>query len=415
MNWKTRLRPASFRGVRFFVDSTDSEAGRKIQLHEYPKRDIPYAEDMGKITRTYRFTAFVIGKDCFDQRDKLLEALEKEGAGELVHPFLGTLTVKVGECKFKHSRTEGGLVRFELLFYPGEDLSSPSMSVNYSQRIRTAGKTFVESAKERFLKAIDEVSISGVNVKALGSSLSQAFEVVGSELSDVADLVGDASGFAQMIVTNPGALANVMLDGIADAYGFTGSVTATFESFNSTLSSIDGISSCFKKTDTSSVGGDETIKVAVATSGLIQDALTLKAAGIASLAPVASAPLRLTKTASLEQQSQVSVTRDPVPVADDVMTSRDDLSENLWTFAETLDADHYTALTTLRQSVEMHLTEVAKSGVKLQKLQLSQPVPALVVAWRQFQDATRESEVCQRNDVVHPGFVSDPEIWIATK
>lgn len=418
MTWKSKLRPASFRGVRFFVDATDAEVGRKIQLHEYPKRDIPFAEDMGKVSRTYRFSAFVIGSDCFDQRDALLEALEKEGAGELVHPYLGTLSVKVGECKVKHARTEGGMVRFELLFYPGDELSAPGTSVNTAQSIRWRGTSFIASAKNRFLNAMANVNIAGVNMNVLANSLSGVFEVASAEISAFAEIASDASSFAQLLTSNPQALANVMLDGIAEAYGFSGAVSETFESFNSITSSLDGITSSFEKTSVPNSGGDDTSKAAAAAACLVQDSLILKASGIASIAPVAVAPATITQTASIEQQMQTSVARDPVPVADDVIASRDQLSEVIWETAETedtFDASHFEVTNDLRLAVESHLTEVAKSGVMLKQIGLPEQLPALVIAWRQFQDATREVEVCQRNAVVHPGFIADSEIWIASK
>ena len=42
------LRPASFRGVAFEVGSHSESGGRRVELHEYPLRDAPYAEDLGK-------------------------------------------------------------------------------------------------------------------------------------------------------------------------------------------------------------------------------------------------------------------------------------------------------------------------------------------------------------------------------
>lgn len=44
--WRDRLRDASFRGVPFSVDDDDASFGRRVQLHEYPKRDKPYTEDL---------------------------------------------------------------------------------------------------------------------------------------------------------------------------------------------------------------------------------------------------------------------------------------------------------------------------------------------------------------------------------
>ena len=109
--WRDRKQAASFRGVPFWVDTDNVPVGRRTQVHEYPQRDQPYTEDMGRQTRKYRFSGFVVGDDCLSQRDRLLTALDKPGAGELLHPWFGRLTVTAGECEVSHARDEGGMVR----------------------------------------------------------------------------------------------------------------------------------------------------------------------------------------------------------------------------------------------------------------------------------------------------------------
>lgn len=48
MSWTDRLQPASFRGVAFKVDGDDLQIGRRTVVHEYPGRDTPSVEDMGR-------------------------------------------------------------------------------------------------------------------------------------------------------------------------------------------------------------------------------------------------------------------------------------------------------------------------------------------------------------------------------
>ena len=87
------LRPASFRGVSFQVNGTDLGAGRRVQVHEYPQRDQPWVEDLGRATREIAFDGFLIGADYVDQANQLLAALETAGAATLVHPWLGSMQV----------------------------------------------------------------------------------------------------------------------------------------------------------------------------------------------------------------------------------------------------------------------------------------------------------------------------------
>ena len=55
------LRRASFRGVPFEVTSSDFKVGRRTQTFEYPQRDTPFTEDLGRSKRTITLTAYVIG------------------------------------------------------------------------------------------------------------------------------------------------------------------------------------------------------------------------------------------------------------------------------------------------------------------------------------------------------------------
>ncbi|WP_431355959.1 DNA circularization N-terminal domain-containing protein, partial [Algimonas porphyrae] len=51
MSWRDQLEKASFRGVPFHVSRSGGEVGRRVQLTEYPLRDRPYAEDLGRKAR----------------------------------------------------------------------------------------------------------------------------------------------------------------------------------------------------------------------------------------------------------------------------------------------------------------------------------------------------------------------------
>lgn len=64
--WRDALLPAMFDGVPFFCESGIRESGRRTVIHEYPKRDLPYSEDMGRRAIQYTVRGYVIqfGKDA---------------------------------------------------------------------------------------------------------------------------------------------------------------------------------------------------------------------------------------------------------------------------------------------------------------------------------------------------------------
>src|SRR5436305_959267 len=58
--WIDSLQQASFRGIPFGVLSGAGRFGRRLALHEYPNRDKPWPEDMGRATRRIALTGFLI-------------------------------------------------------------------------------------------------------------------------------------------------------------------------------------------------------------------------------------------------------------------------------------------------------------------------------------------------------------------
>ena len=118
--WRQRLRPASFRGATFHVEVDGKASGRRVALHEYPKRDTPYAEDMGRRARRHTIEGYVImsprQQDYTQERDALVRALETEGPGTLVHPSIGTEQVVCDQFSCTETRERGGYCAFQMLF-----------------------------------------------------------------------------------------------------------------------------------------------------------------------------------------------------------------------------------------------------------------------------------------------------------
>lgn len=101
-NWFETLQKAQFRGVPFAVLGGQSSFGRKTAVHEYPYRDKPWVEDLGRATRKFTIKGFLVensvvygGGAVIDQRSNLIAACETTGAGTLIHPTYGELTVSI--------------------------------------------------------------------------------------------------------------------------------------------------------------------------------------------------------------------------------------------------------------------------------------------------------------------------------
>ena len=112
MAWKDDLKPASFRGIPFFVASSESSAGRKVAIHEYPERNLDSVEDLGRDTRRFTLDCYVIGPEYNLQRDALIAAFETPGTGDLIHPYRGRIKVSlIRVARIRETTREGGLAR----------------------------------------------------------------------------------------------------------------------------------------------------------------------------------------------------------------------------------------------------------------------------------------------------------------
>ena len=420
-SWRDAMLPASFRGVRFLIPQTSVPVGMKGPLHEFPQRDTPFFEQMGKQAQVHKMTAWVVGDDCFERRDKLIEALQTPGAGELVHPWLGRLQVKVGECEMGHDRTQGGMVTFELTFYPDLPLKSPSAKVNTQQQVVKSSESLLDSSVNRYQSTMATVNTARLGLLQMRNSLSGVYGVIQQQFAPFVGTFTTLSGFAQSLMNSPGSLSSLFSSyfssftggnffggtsaGGGSSSGYRAAVAETMQQAQA-VSAIDTLSP---------LGGSDTVVASQATANLVQDSLLVQIGLIVSEMPVAQQPVSLGSTPSVEQQALQPLVRPEVPVADDVLELRDTLDEAIYTASLKADPAHYLVLNNHRQALVKHLTAVAASGVRLVDVTPAETLSVLVLAYRRFGDATRESEVVQRNRIRHPGFVPPVPIKLAQR
>lgn len=152
MSWKHRFLPGSFRGVNFYVEAHDAEAGRRNVPHQYPKRNDPFTEDMGRRARRFSVFAYVVGEDYDLQRDALVDACEEDGPGRLVHPYLGTHEVICDLCVCTEARDETRMARFTLIFVERGEQAAPSSTTYTAGLVASATRaasSLVSSAFDR--------------------------------------------------------------------------------------------------------------------------------------------------------------------------------------------------------------------------------------------------------------------------
>lgn len=410
MNWRDRLLPASFRGVGFWIDQAKTPVGRKGQLHEYPQRDLPFFEDLGQQAKTHDLTAFIIGPDCLEQRDKLLKALE-QGRGELVHPWLGRLQVKVGECDMTHTRQDGGLVTFALKFYPDQPLPFPTATVSTQKVLLAKADGLLGSAVARFEQAMTLIKAARIGITNLRNSLTGVYEVIKEQLKPLIEQYRQITELVKAVKELPKEVAaefNGLLGDIQELKAFAK------EGYRGVIADVSQQLEAIRKADAPKITtGKDTNAAAQAMANLVQDTLIVKVAQWVASMPVATRALQLPSTPTVAQQAHQQVTRPEVPATDDLQALQKDLVEALQGAKNKADPDHYQAISDVQDALVAHLKAVASSGVRLVSKSFQESLPALVIAYKQFGDATRVTEVVQRNGVTNPLYLPQSDVKVS--
>ncbi len=224
--WLAQLRPASWRGLGFGVNSSEYARGRRVAVHEYPFRDEVWVEDLGRGIRSVAFSGFVVGDDCYAQAKALLAAGETAGAGELVHPSLGSVTVAlVAPMRMSERKELGRVVELSFEFIETGLSIYPAASVSTGDVATLAASTADAGSTGDFLSSVGSALSEGAQVVSAGVRTAQAWA------SRITTLAGDASlvtGAVAGLTGNLGRFSSgargTLLTGVQTVEGAIGAV-----------------------------------------------------------------------------------------------------------------------------------------------------------------------------------------------
>jgi len=377
--WRKDMRPASFRGVKFEVANRDYAGGRRLATHEYPKRDEPTNEDMGRKARQLSVEAFQFGREYLGPRNSLLEALEKDGPGEYVDPWGLSHTVRVRQFSASERLDMGGYVAWRLDFV--EDTEGGGHTTRTDTAALASG-------------AADDAEDAYVD------DFADRFGVIGPDLVR-SEALEQAEGWmdrAGSVSWGTPAAARSLLNLRRQSTSLMDKPGSLADGIRSTISSLVG------GVSTGGSGGNSRYTAAreLATMAperpLVTSSSSQATANQAALSDLTSG-LAVVQAARATTDMDFEVYEDAVAVRQQVAA---DLDEAMATASDPL----YEALHALRTAV---VRDIAVRGADLARLDDLTPgatLPALVVAYAYYGNAARETDVLSRNPVIrHPGFV----------
>lgn len=390
MSWRDTYRPASFRGVAFFVESTSTIHGRRQAVHEAAQRDVPYTEDLGRKAREFSVEGYLLGADYHLTRDALIEACEQGGPGQLVHPYRGELTVVCRGLSVSESSKDGGMCTVSLTFLESGEASFPRSETSSVNAIGAAGNQVTEGAQAGFVKRFLTTGFPAFVRDAAAGSLTQITDFMSSPGQNFAGELGAASDYAYAVrdlAADASALVSAPSQLAARLAGAMGLMRGAFGG-----NSFAALTALFDH-----AGGSS--------------------APAASLAPAAtpSRQQQATNTGALnELVRQVAVSEaakaavvTEYPSYQEALTNRDSLLTAIDAESERTPSDQaFTALGGLRSEV---VRGIPRQAVRLPQLRSYTPratQPSLLAAYQLYGDARRCDEISARNSPQHPGFLT---------
>lgn len=407
MGWREELRRvahpdgmavgASFRGVPFRTTDMDTSVGRRNELHEYPMRDLPYVDDLGRRARQFQVNGYVVGENYLQERDALIEALEAYGPGELIHPRYGMRNVSVvGQVSIRESSSDGGIARFSITFAESGENTFPQTASSTQDGVHDAADALDSASGDRFASLVDVAGAAALAADLVGrvnSSLDALQQMVG--LNGLVDLAGD------------------IVRGASSISGRLATLIRTPETLALQLRSL------YQQLGLAIKRPKSAIADLRAEYGSNDSAPWTSSPGSAVPPQASTAARRVVNAAAMEEfvRTQVIVTQariltdaidaKEVTTAQDARDQADVVLEEIDHELEAYDppSQRAAALIALRVAIVKDVSEQADRLQQRSTYTTQAVLPALLIAQRVYQDGSRADELVTRNQVRNPLFV----------
>ncbi|MBW9428679.1 DNA circularization protein [Enterobacter kobei] len=430
MAWKDRLVDASFRGVKFKVEDESAGVGRRVETHEYPNRDKPYTEDLGKVTMRPTISAYVIGDDCYDQRDRLIEALNKPGPGTLVHPSYGELKVCVdGEIRVSTTTSEGRMVRFDLRFVEAGELSYPTSGAATAQNLTTSCSTLddcISTGFEQFgMDGMPDFVQSGVieDATSMVGFVSDKMKMVDSAISAAARAMqGDIS-----VLLPPPSSGKNFVEALQTMWrtgkrlsGNASDLFTMIKNFSGITLGSDlaprGVWKTDSATTRSRIQQSNYVASAIRTTAISEAAYAVTNLP-APKAPVVSDSSQHAGWPAVSHPAMnnapAAITTTELPTWEDLVDIRDTLNQTIdKEMSRTGDDQLFLALRRVKADLNADISDRLQQTQRTVIRTPDEVTPALVLAATWYDNAARDSDIIRRNAISHPGFVPVEELRV---
>jgi prophage DNA circulation protein len=454
--WRDLLKPASFRGVPFYVSGTETGIGRRSIVHQYPFRSIPYVEDMGMEADEFTINGYVISNrandyNYFNARDALINALQEKGSGTLIHPYLNEKQVSlIGKARLTETFEEGGIARFTMTFVLAGVNRYASVEEDWVSELDLT----VEDAENAIIDSFGSNwfadNLPDFSIQRLATTVRKCYAAQRRLMTAIQggprSLISSALGYVDS------SAAKLFDSTMTNACDLAGNILSSFNSFKN-LGGVVGdfqdniLTGICSNVITKREGGvnksttakpnqiDQTLGISMiiqfASILMVKDEITL---------PIVQSPTTARESANQELLGDMIVnlgmTAATQVAARIDYVSQDDAMLVLDTLNEVIDAqldsmgdnanystyinygidiqtdDSYAAMQDLRQTFTKSMMGLAADLPQMENYNVKDgSMPALVLAYSKYKNIDREQDILNRNKILipHPAFMPGGE------
>lgn len=385
MQVQNLLQKASFRGAEFFVNEATTGGGRKTVTHEFPNTDRRVIEDLGKKQRTFIVEAIVsgTGQDYYIKRDTLLAALETAGAGILVHPFYGSVSVVNDPYTIVEAITDIGRARLTITFHRADSNIYPESTGSNKTTVITkaqAGITASETATAKKFtapKVLSNIQDGAAKLNGFANKISAQVNTINQYSNSLAVVSASVTAFTDSVNSMMQAPA-IMAANISAMYSSLLSLAATPGEALKSMQSMFGF------------GADDSI-ITQSTATLMQRQANRDALNNAIKVAALSTAYSIVPTFEFK-------------TVEDINTVSAVLDAEYESLSDTLDPEVYAAMEDLRNEVRTFLDNAAITAWKVSSVN-SPNVPATILAFMYYGGVDEADTLIALNGTKEPSFV----------
>ena len=399
MSWRDRVRTASFRGIDFKVADRSSSGGRRLATHEFPLRDTPYVEDLGRKARSFSVSAYLIGENYDLARKALVFALEQYGPGLYIDPWGSEYMVAVESYDFSDSRDQGRKGDVSISFVEAGQQRYPKSTIDTKSDVSLKADLALQIVEGDFKASFSLQGQPGfVQSAAVGLHLEvlQTAAQLNLAVSDTAEAISDFTDL--LTVQRLNSTAMVRGDFAGGTIALIKAIARVAAPGETRVQALQGMSHY----------GKTLPEIPIATATRFRQAENQKAV------------INLVRRAALVEEAravtdQQFASYDVALAAQTHFASRFEaeiLAAGASVTGQQMDDAGYQALRALKAATLRDIIERGANLARFRTLELRDSQPALVVAYDAHEDAGRDGQITEINEVVHPGFVTDRHVRV---